>query len=222
PPPHTRECIIKSLGSALAKAIGRHYARKIVEVFGDRTLDIIDESPTFLTEVKGIGAKRIQRIRESWREQKAVRGIMVFLQSHGIGTARAVRIFKTYGDQAVTFVRDNPYRLATDIWGVGFHTADELSGRLGVSRESPLRARAAVRFVLQELSGEGHVGFPESGVVERTVALTQIAPEVVREAIEHERTAGEVVREPQADEPWLYSKPLFLAEVGVARSLRSL
>ncbi|HEY1380606.1 MAG TPA: ATP-dependent RecD-like DNA helicase [Gemmataceae bacterium] len=221
-PPHTKEGIVKYLASGLVKGIGPHYARKIVEVFGDRTLDIIDESPTFLTEVKGIGAKRIQRIRESWREQKAVRGIMVFLQSHGIGTARAVRIFKTYGDQAVTFVRENPYRLATDIWGVGFHTADELAGRLGVSRESPLRARAAVRFVLQELSSEGHVGFPESGVVERTVALTQIAPEVVREAIEHERTAGEVVREPQADEPWLYSKPLFLAEVGVARSLRNL
>jgi exodeoxyribonuclease V alpha subunit len=147
---------------------------------------------------------------------------MVFLQSHGIGTARAVRIFKTYGDQSVELVRANPYRLATDIWGVGFHTADELAGRLGVSRESPLRARAAVRFVLHQLSGEGHVGYPEAGVVERTTALTQIATDVVHEAIEHERTAGDVVREPLADEPWLYAKPLFLAEVGVARSLRNL
>src|SRR3954447_22358565 len=216
-PPHTKEGIVKYLASGLVKGIGPHYARKIVELFGDRTLQVIDESPSFLTEVKGIGPKRIQQIRESWREQKAVRGIMVFLQSHGIGTARAVRIFKTYGDQAVTFVRENPYRLATDIWGVGFHTADELAGRLGVSRDSPLRARAAVRFVLQELSGEGHVGFPESGVVERTANLTQISAEVVREAIEHERTTGEVVRESDplrgcpADEPWLYAKPLFLA-----------
>src|SRR5262249_47727488 len=161
-----REGIIKYLGSGLVKGIGPHYARKIVEVFGDRTLEVIDESPTFLTEVKGIGAKRVQRIRESWREQKAVRGIMVFLQSHGLGTARAVRIFKPYGDTAIDTVRANPYRLATDIWGVGFHTADELAGRLGIDRASPLRARAAVRFVLQELSGEGHVGYPESGVVE--------------------------------------------------------
>src|SRR4051794_8879733 len=197
-PPHTREGIVKYLASGLVKGIGPHYARKIVEVFGDRTLDVIDESPTFLLEVKGIGAKRVQRIRESWREQKAGRGIMVSPQSHGVGTARAVRIYKTYGEQAVELVRANPSRLATDIWGVGFHTADELAGRLGLSRESPLRARAAVRFVLQELSGDGHVGFPESGVVERTAALTQISAAIVEEAIEHERTAGEVVREPQA------------------------
>src|SRR6185503_894396 len=148
-----------------------------------------------LTEVKGIGPKRVQQIRESWREQKAVRGIMVFLQSHGIGTARAVRIYKTYGDAAVSTVRENPYRLATDIWGVGFRTADELAGRLGVDRASPLRARAALKYVLQELSGEGHVGFPEAGVIERTADLTQISPDIVRAAVEHEREAGEVVRE---------------------------
>src|SRR5262245_52986343 len=221
-PPHTPEGIVKYLASGLVKGIGPHYARRIVEVFGDRTLQVIDESPAFLTEVKGIGPKRIQQIRESWKEQKAVRGIMVFLQSHGIGTARAVRIYKTYGDAAVSTVRENPYRLATDIWGVGFRTADELAGRLGIDRASPLRARAALKYVLQELSGEGHVGFPEAGVIERTVDLTQISTDIVRAAVEHEREAGDVVREPQADEPWLYLKPLFLAEVGVARSLRNL
>src|SRR5881398_797058 len=104
-PPHTKEGIVKYLASGLVKGIGPTYARKIVEMFGERTLAVIDESPTFLSEVKGIGAKRVERIRESWREQKAVRGIMVFLQSHGIGTARAVRIFKTYGEQAVELVR---------------------------------------------------------------------------------------------------------------------
>ena len=126
-PPHTKDGIEKYLGSGLVKGIGPHFARKIVEVFGERTLEVIDESPTFLKEVKGIGAKRLQLIRESWHEQKAVRGIIVFLQSHGIGTAKAVRIYKTYGDQAVELVRANPYRLATDIWGVGFKTADELA-----------------------------------------------------------------------------------------------
>src|SRR5207302_4742627 len=131
-------------------------ARKIVEVFGERTLAVIDESPAYLSEVKGIGPRRLQRIRESWREQKAVRVIMVFLQSHGIGTARAVRIYKTYGDQASDIVRANPYRLATDIWGIGFHSADQLAQRLAIDRHSPLRAQAAVRFVLQELSHEGH------------------------------------------------------------------
>jgi exodeoxyribonuclease V alpha subunit len=221
-PPHTKEGIVKYLASGLVKGIGPHYARKIVDQFGDRTLAVIDESPTFLSEVKGIGAKRVEQIRVSWREQKAVRGIIVFLNSHGIGTARAVRIFKTYGDQAIELVRDNPYRLATDIWGVGFQTADELAGRLGINRDSPLRARAAVRFVLHELSGDGHVGFPESGVIERTTALTQISTDIVNEAIEHERSVGEIVRELQSDEPWLYSKRLFLAEKGVADSLRNL
>src|SRR5262245_21408307 len=236
-PPHTAQGIAKYLGSGLIKGIGPHFARKIVEVFGERTLAVIDESPTFLSEIKGIGPRRLQRIRESWQEQKAVRGIMVFLQSHGVGTARAVRIYKTYGDKAIDLVRDNPYRLATDIWGVGFHSADQLAGRLGIDRASPLRARAALRYVLQELSSEGHCGFPEAGVVERTAGLTGIDPGVVREAVEQERSDGELVREPfhlpspprgegsgvrGPDEPWLYLKPLFLAEVGVARCLHGL
>src|SRR5581483_12261685 len=118
------------------KGIGPHFAKKIVAVFGERTLQVIDESPTFLKEVKGIGPRRVQRIRESWQEQKAVRNIMVFLQSYGVGTARAVRIYKTYGEQAVELVRANPYRLATDIWGVGFKTADELASQLGIDPAS--------------------------------------------------------------------------------------
>src|SRR5712692_7344932 len=171
-PPQTVEGIEKFLGSGLIKGIGPHFARKIVEVFGDRTLAVIDESPAFLREVKGIGPARIQRIRASWQEQRTIRAILVFLQSHGIGTARALRIYKTYGDQAIELVRANPYRLATDIWGVGFQTADQLAERLGIDRASPMRARAALRYVLQQLSYEGHVGYPEAGVVDRTVALT--------------------------------------------------
>jgi exodeoxyribonuclease V alpha subunit len=221
-PPHTAEGIEKYLGSGLIKGIGPQFARRIVEVFGDRTLSVIDESPTFLKEVKGIGPRRIQRIRESWREQKAVRSIMVFLQSHGVGTARAVRIFKTYGDQAIDLVRANPYRLAADIWGVGFRTADELAGRLGIDRASPLRAQAALRYVLQLLSNEGHVGFPEAAVIARTTELTQIDPAIVQTSVELARNEGEVIREPGGEEPWLYLKSLFLAEQGVARSLRLL
>jgi exodeoxyribonuclease V alpha subunit len=221
-PPQTAAGIEKYLGSGLVKGIGPHYAKKIVEVFGDRALTVIDESPSFLKEVKGIGPRRLQRIRESWQQQKAVRGIMVFLQSHGVGTARAVRIYKTYGDQAVEVVRANPYRLATDIWGVGFKTADELAGRLGIDRASPLRARAALRYVLQQLSGEGHVGYPEAGVIARTAELTGIDEGVVAAAVEAGRAEDELVREPGGDEPWLYLKPLFLAELGVARALHKL
>jgi exodeoxyribonuclease V alpha subunit len=233
-PPYTAEGIARYLGSGLVKGIGPHFARKIVEVFGARTLAVIDESPAFLKEVKGIGPRRLQRIRESWREQKAVRAIVVFLQSHGVGTARAVRIYKTYGESAIELVRENPYRLATDIWGVGFATADQLAGRLGIDRASPLRARAALRYVLQQLSNEGHCGFPEAGVIDRTAELTDIPRQVVVEAVEHQRAEDVLVRElwPQhegngqsanaPDEPWLYLKPLFLSEVGTARALRSL
>ena len=221
-PPHTLEGIEKYLASGLVKGIGPTYARRIVEKFGERTLKVIDESPTFLKEVKGIGPKRIQRIRESWQEQKAMRDIMVFLQSHGLGTARAVRIYKTYGDQAVEIVRANPYRLASDVWGFGFKTADELGARLGIDRAAPQRARAALRYVLQQLSHEGHVGFPEAAVLEQTAGLTEIPQEVLLAAVEEERQAGEIVREPLPGEPWLYLKPLFLAELNLARGLKQL
>lgn len=223
-PPHTVEGIEKYLGSGLVKGIGSHYARRIVEVFGERTLQVIDDSPSFLREIKGIGPARLQRIRESWREQKAVRALMVFLQSHGVGTSRAVRIHKTYGENAIDQIREDPYRLATDVWGIGFKTADELAGRLKIDPGSPLRARAALRFVLQQMSDKGHCGFPEAGVVAETVALTGIDETVIREAVEHQRHAGVVVRDQAADEPepWLYLKPLFLAERGVAAALHRL
>ncbi len=221
-PPHTVEGIEKYLASGLVKGIGPVYARRIVKAFGERTLKVIDESPTFLAEVAGIGPKRIQRIRESWQEQKTVRDIMVFLQSYGLGTARAVRIYKTYGEQAIEIVRANPYRLASDVWGFGFKTADELGARLGIDRAAPQRARAALRYVLQTLSQEGHVGFPEAAVIEQTAGLTEIPTDVLTAAVEEERQAGEIVREPLPGEPWLYLKPLFLAELNLARGLKQL
>jgi exodeoxyribonuclease V alpha subunit len=221
-PPHTVEGIEKFLASGLVKGIGPHYAKKIVEVFGERTLQIIDESPSFLGEVRGIGATRLQRIRESWHEQKAVRNLMVFLQSNGIGTNRALRIHRTYGDQAVDLIRENPYRLATDIWGVGFKTADELAERLKVARDSPLRARAALGYVLHQLSTKGHCGYPEAGVIDETVKLTQIDEAKIRDAIVHQCAEGAVVRDEEEPEPWLYLKSLHLAETGVARTLRRL
>jgi exodeoxyribonuclease V alpha subunit len=236
-PPQTLAGIEKYLGSGLVKGIGPHYAKKIVEVFGERTLQVIDDSPTFLTEVKGIGPKRIQRIRESWSEQKAVRGIMVFLQSHGVGTARALRIYKTYGDQAIDRVKSNPYRLANDIWGVGFQTADELAEKLGIDRASPLRARAALRYVLQQLSQEGHCGYPEAGVKERTVDLTKIGKEIVDAAVEQQiadqqlvressqtsevSKTSEVSRKPAADS-WLFLPNLHHSEVASANFIHEL
>jgi exodeoxyribonuclease V alpha subunit len=232
-PPHTAAGIAKYLGSGLVKGIGPKYAAKIVEVFGERTLDVIEKSPAFLKEVKGLGPKRIEQIRESWKQNQAVHKIMTFLQSFGIGTARAVRIYKQYGETAIEQVRQNPYRLSTDIWGVGFRTADELALKLGIPRDSPKRAQAAVRHILSEGSSNGHVGLPEQLVVEQTVALTQIPGELISEAIDELHTTDEIVRDSprklgqQTDaneltEPLLYLKPLFLAELGVARGIKSL
>jgi exodeoxyribonuclease V alpha subunit len=232
-PPSTLEGIEKYLASGLVKGIGPVYAKKIVAVFKERTLDVIDESPSFLKEVKGLGPRRIQQIHESWKQQRAIRDIMTFLQEHGIGTARAVRIYKTYGDQAVEVTRSNPYRLATDVWGFGFTLADTLAGRLGIDPHGVSRARAAVRFVLQEASNRGNVCLPESVVIQETVRLTDrpeakegpIPVPVIQEAIEAERSEGELVREPTGDlggSPWLYLKPLFLSELNLARGIHRL
>src|ERR1043165_2317744 len=147
-PPSTALGIEKYLGSGLIKGVGKRYARRIVEVFGERTLKVIDESPSFLKEVKGLGSSRIEKIRESWRQQRAVRDIMVFLQSHGIGTAHAFRIYKTYGDSALDVVKANPYQLAADISGIGFQTADELAIKLGFEKQALPRAQAALQYVL--------------------------------------------------------------------------
>jgi exodeoxyribonuclease V alpha subunit len=221
--PSTPEGMEKYLGSGLIKGIGPHYARRIVQVFGARTLEVIDASPVFLKEVKGIGPRRITRIRESWRQQKVVRDILVFLQSHNIGTARAVRIYKTYGDKAIELVRANPYRLARDIWGVGFQTADDLAQRLGIDRQSTLRAQAALRHVLFELSNDGHCAFPESEVSQRTIELTGIGPAVMMDAVHSLVDQKELIRETElAPEPLLYLRHLFLAETGVAQTLREL
>ncbi len=215
--PHTVEGIQKYLASGLIRGIGPKFARRIVEVFREKTLEVIDQSPTFLSQVRGIGPKMIEKIRASWAEQKAVRQIMVFLHSHGIGTARAVRIYKTYGDQAIDIIRNNPYRLSADIWGIGFATADELALRLGVPRDSPYRAQAAVRHVLQEAAEEGHVGYPELLVRQRAVELTHIPPETVAAAIEELRHNDEIIRDspgrirrqPDADllEDWPLLRP---------------
>jgi exodeoxyribonuclease V alpha subunit len=238
-PPHTTEGIAKFLGSGLVKGIGKTYAKKIVDVFGEKTLDTIERSPAYLSQVKGIGAKRIELIRKSWEEVKGVRAVMVFLHSYGVGTARAVKIYKQYGDGAIETVRQNPYRLSTDIWGIGFRTADEIALKLGIPRDSPHRAQAAVRHVLSEGASNGHVGSPELVAVEQTAELTNIPPEAVVAAVEELIKLDEVVRDdltkaagggrvaveegdPATEGPLLYLKPLFLAELGVARSVRQL
>ena len=159
-------------------------AAKIVSVYKERTLDIFENYSDMLLHVKGIGAERLKRIRQSWQEQKEVRKIMLFLTEHGITPGRAVRIYRTYGHEAIAKIKENPYQLADDIRGIGFKTADELAATLGIDRNSPYRARAAVQYTLQDLASQGHCGYPEPGVVEHAIKLVEIEQKIIEDAVQ--------------------------------------
>jgi exodeoxyribonuclease V alpha subunit len=218
-PPASAEGIERYLASGAIRSIGPQLAAKIVDIYKERTLQILDTCPDFLLHVHGIGPKRLKRIRQSWEEQREVRKIMLFFSQYGIGSGRAVRIYRTYGQQAIDKIKENPYQLADDIRGIGFKTADELAAKLGIDPNSPHRARAAVRYTLLELSEEGHVGYPEDEAVRRTVQLVEIARESVERAVEDAVADGSVVRERVDGHWWLYVAGLHRAEAGLARSV---
>ncbi len=217
--PASAEGIEKYLASGAIRSIGPKIAARIVAVHHERTLEIFDKAPDFLLHIKGIGQERLKRIRESWEEQKEVRKLMLFLTEHGITSGRAVRIYRTYGHESIAKIKTNPYQLADDIRGIGFKTADELAAKLGIDRDSPYRARAAVLFSLQELASEGHCGFPESGVVEHTTKLVDIEQTIVEAAVQTAVRDRSIVREDVDGEPWLYLASLHRAEVGLAKSV---
>src|ERR671914_787558 len=152
--PTTLEGIEKYLGSGMIRGIGPVYAKKLVAAFGEAVFDLIEQEPDRLREVTGIGPKRAERIVAGWAEQKVIREIMLFLHSHGVGTSRAVRIYKTYGADAVRVVSDNPYRLARDIRGIGFRTADRIAEKLGIEPTAMIRVRAGISFALAEAMEE--------------------------------------------------------------------
>ena len=220
--PNTLEGIEKYLGSGMVKGIGPHFAKRLVKAFGEQVFDIIEENPERLTELEGIGKKRREKITSAWSEQKVIREIMVFLQSHGVGTARAVRIYKTYGDQSVEKVRENPYRLALDIHGIGFKTADQLAQQLGIARDSLIRAQAGVRHVLQELSGDGHCAWPYQALVSDAIQLLDISENTIREAIQCEINEERLTPETINEQPCLFLTPLHRAEQGVANHINRL
>ena len=217
--PASAEGIEKYLASGAIRSIGPKLAAKIVGLFKQRTLEIFDQGPDLLLHIKGIGKERIKRIKESWQEQKEVRKIMLFLADHGISSGRAVRIYRTYGHESIAKIKENPYQLADDIRGIGFKTADELAAKLGIDRNSPYRARAAVRYTLQELASKGHVGYPEPGVVEHTIKLVEIDQQIVEAAVQNAVADRSAVREDIDGEPWLYLAALHRAEVGLAQSV---
>ena len=220
-PPNSLEGMEKYLGSGMVRGIGPHFARKLVHAYGLAVFDVIENTPDMLLDLPGIGPKRKASVVSAWTEQKAVREIMVFLQSHGVGTSRAVRIYKTYGDEAIIRVTENPYRLALDIHGIGFKTADTIAGRLGVPPDSLIRAEAGVRHSLKIWSEQGHCAAPIPILLEKTMELLEVSEELVAEAIASELEAGNVMLESTRldstlTESLIYLVPLYRAETGCA------
>src|SRR5271165_6145724 len=190
-PPTTAEGIEKYLGSGMVRGIGPVLAKRIVAAFGEKTV-------------------------AGWAEQKAVRDIMVFLHSNGVGTSRAVRIFKTYGHDAIQVMTENPYRLARDIRGIGFRTADAIAMKLGMTREAPQRVRAGISFALQEATDEGHCGLPVEELVKLATTLLEVDEGVIRTALSAELADGEVVADSIEGKPCIFLRGLYVAERGIA------
>jgi exodeoxyribonuclease V alpha subunit len=221
--PSTVEGIRRYLGSGLIKGIGPKMAERLVDAFGDETLQVIEENPNRLYNLPGFGRSRVEAIKAAWDEQREIRNVMIFLQSHGIGPAFATRIYRRYGDQAIDQVRSNPYRLAVDIDGIGFLTADRIAARLGISGTAPERIAAGVVHVLQEASGEGHVFVPRSLLTESAAKLLDVDTVPVERAIEELVSEGRVVLEPLSnDDQAVYLKALHLAESQAAEGLNRL
>src|SRR5438552_8991771 len=164
-PPTSAEGIEKYLSSGMIRGVGPVYAKKLVRAFGENVFDVIEAMPDRLREVDGIGPVRAASILAAGAEQKAVREIMVFLYSNGVGTARAVRIFKTYGSDAIQVMSENPYRLARDIRGIGFKTADAIAMKLGIEKTAMIRVRAGISYALSEAMDEGHCGLPAEELI---------------------------------------------------------
>jgi exodeoxyribonuclease V alpha subunit len=219
--PATVEGIERYLGSGLIPGIGGELARRIVKAFGEQTLEILDRRPQRLTEVEGIGRKRIASIKASWKQQREIRKVMIFLQSHGAGPALAAKIYKRYGDRSIAVVQENPYRLALDMFGVGFLTSDRIARAIGIQADSPSRAQAGVLHTLEECSGEGHLYYPRNALIHRCEKLLAIDRQIIAAAVEELGRQGKLIIEDQPD-PAVYLPAFYQAETGIALLLSEL
>lgn len=217
--PTSREGIEKYLASGLIKGIGPVYAKKLVEKFGEAVFDIIDRESARLEQVRGIGSERRRTIRTAWAEQKVVREIMVFLHSNGVSTSRAVRIYKTYGDEAVEKVRANPYLLARDISGIGFKTADQIARKLGIPEDSILRARAGLTHALSEAAGNGHCALPKELLLKNAADLLDMDPLILQRALSEMLDEGELASDAISGEDLIFLPSTLRAEVETATRL---
>ncbi|GLR93992.1 ATP-dependent RecD-like DNA helicase [Bradyrhizobium liaoningense] len=221
-PPTTLEGIEKYLGSGMIRGIGPVYANKLVKAFGEHVFDIIEAEPDRLREVTGIGPKRATRIVAGWAEQRIIRDIMIFLHTNGVGTSRAVRIYKTYGADAVQLISEDPYRLARDIRGIGFKTADAIAMKLGIEKTAMIRARAGIAYALTEALDDGHCGLPRDELLPLAVKLLDIPDSITTTALQLELEAGVVIAEAVGGRPCIFLAGLHRAEQSIAIRLRSL
>nr|BFE79572.1 hypothetical protein GCM10020093_021730 [Planobispora longispora] len=223
--PATVQGIQRYLGSGLIKGIGPKMAERIVDHFGTDTLEIIETAPERLVEVPGLGPKRTKMIGVAWEEQKIIKEVMIFLQGVGVSTSIAVRIFKQYGDASISVVKNEPYRLADDVWGIGFKTADTIAQAVGIPHDSPERVKAGLRYTLSQGADDGHCYLPAPNLIADAVKILQVPAELVASCLE-ELVAEGVVREdlPAGDNtiPAIYLVPFHRAELSLAGSLRSL
>jgi len=216
--PRTVVGIRKYLGSGLIKGIGETFADRIVEKFGERTLEVIDTFSARLREVDGIGPERAKRIKEAWTAQKSVRDIMIFLQGHGIGSSHAAKIYKQYGENAMSVVQGNPYQLARDISGIGFLTADGIAAKMGIGKDSIHRLKAGVVHALECATDEGHTCLPRARLIEAARELLEVEIAPVENALRQLSDAGEVIQE----DDFVYLTGLYKCEQGIATHIREL
>ncbi|RZN33494.1 ATP-dependent RecD-like DNA helicase [Bradyrhizobium sp. Leo121] len=220
--PTSNEGIEKYLASGMIRGIGPVYAKKLLRAFGNRVFDVIEAEPDRLQEVDGIGPVRAGRITVAWAEQKVVREIMVFLHSHGVGTARAVRIYKTYGADAVQVMSENPYRLARDIRGIGFKTADAIAMKLGVDKTAMIRVRAGISYALTEAMDDGHCALPTNELVPLAEQLLEIPQDLIRTALNLELAEGTVIADQVGETDCIFLTSLYRAERAIAERLLTL
>ena len=220
--PTSIEGIEKYLSSGMIRGIGPVYAKKMVKAFGEKVFDIIEAEPDRLREIDGIGPMRAKRITAAWAEQKIVREIMVFLHSHGVGTARAVRIFKTYGADAVQVMTENPYQLAKDIRGIGFKTADAIAMKLGIEKSAMIRVRAGISFALTEAMDNGHCGLPAEELVPLAVSLLEVSNDLVDAALGLELADGSVIADTVGETPCVFLAGLYRAEKAIVEQILQL
>ena len=222
--PATVYGIEKYLGSGLIKGIGPKYAKLIVNTFGADTLEVIESEPERLLEVPGIGEKRVERIRQGWTDQKEIKNIMLFLQGHDVSTAHATRIYKHYGAESIDVVRENPYRLADDIWGIGFKTADTIASKLGFEKSAYARLRGGLMYTLNRLAEDGHCYALRQQLTETGAKLLEVEEELLSPVLDRMIADRDVITAPvpESEDVAIYLPPFFYAEVGVQNRMRGI